>query len=176
MAREQSCGCHDLARLTVSALNYLELEPRALYRLALRRRADRLDRSNGAICDGPDRHDAGPNWSTIHVHGACPAQRRPATKLGSRHAEHIAQYPQQGHISLDVDVVGGPVYVDREVHCLRFSSVTTFAIATRLCGFECHAASSTSFLTTDQFALATVSDFAILSAMTVIPGKLPACP
>jgi aerobic-type carbon monoxide dehydrogenase small subunit (CoxS/CutS family) len=36
MAREQSCGCHDLAGLTVTALNHLEVEPRALYRLPLR--------------------------------------------------------------------------------------------------------------------------------------------
>src|SRR5882724_11260888 len=125
MAREQSCGCHDLAGLTVTALNHLELEPRALYCLPLRRRANCLDGSNGTICNVPDRHDAGPDRSTIHVYGARAAQRRTATKLGSRHAKHIAQYPQQRHFSFDVNVVSGPVYVDGEVHCSLLAKTST---------------------------------------------------
>jgi hypothetical protein len=44
------------------------------------------------------------------MHGTGAALSDAASKFGARHAEHVAQRPQQGHFRLRVDLVGLSVY------------------------------------------------------------------
>src|SRR3546814_15927323 len=87
---------HDLAGLAVAALHHLQLQPRLLQGRALRRLADRLDRSNRAVADAVDRCDAGPRRRAADMHGARTAQRLAAAELGeigrASWRERVCQY------------------------------------------------------------------------------------
>src|SRR5215468_5121891 len=72
--REQRRGGHDLAGLTVAALNDLEAEPGLLNALAHGSIADRLDGRDGLPDGGAHRHHAGPPRDAVQVHGAGAAQ------------------------------------------------------------------------------------------------------
>jgi len=58
VAREKRRRGHDLARLAVTALHDLPIEPGLLDLGARRRAADRLDRRNRGSADAIDRRDA----------------------------------------------------------------------------------------------------------------------
>src|SRR5882757_9507941 len=69
---------HDLARLAVTALNDLAIEPRLLDPGARRGRADDLDGGDLRAADDVDRGDAGTRGDTVDMHRAGAAQRHAA--------------------------------------------------------------------------------------------------
>src|SRR5689334_19036996 len=97
---------HDLAGLAVAALHDLQLQPGLLQGRALRRLADRLDRSDRAVADAVDRRLAGADRLAVEMHGAGAAQRLAAAELGSSHAQYVAQQPQQRCVAVDIDLMG----------------------------------------------------------------------
>src|SRR5258707_15286837 len=68
VAGEQRRGGHDLARLTVAALNDLPVEPGLLDLGADCGRADRLDRGDLGGADAVDRSDTGARGGTVDMH------------------------------------------------------------------------------------------------------------
>ncbi|MNR44492.1 hypothetical protein D3C85_1632430 [compost metagenome] len=91
-------------------------QPGFLYALASRRVADRFDGGDLGPHHGADRHDAGAHRVAVHVHGAGTAQRHAAAELGTGHAEHVAQHPQQGRVVVHVDLVLGAVDLEKMSH------------------------------------------------------------
>ena len=70
---EQCSRGHDLPRLTVTALNDLEVEPCLLKALTYWRLANRLYRRYGGFAHTCDRHDAGAQWHPVQMHSASAA-------------------------------------------------------------------------------------------------------
>src|SRR5215831_16918494 len=100
-AREQRRGRHQLTGLAIAALYYLEIEPSLLQGLALRRRADRLDRG-----------DKGPDGLPVDMDRASAAECHAAAELRAGHAEHVAQHPQERRVAVDIDLALSSVYFD----------------------------------------------------------------
>src|SRR5215475_1776576 len=97
---------HDLTGLAIAALHDLQLQPRFLQDRAMRRLADRLDRGDRAVANAVYRCLAGPDRLAVDMHGAGSAQRLATAELGTGHAEHIAQHPQQRDIAVDINLMG----------------------------------------------------------------------
>src|SRR3984893_3152954 len=95
---EQRRGGHDLAGLTVTALDDLEIEPCLLDLPATWRGTDPLDRGDRVTDGGAHRHHARAARTTIDVHRARATQRSAAAELGPSHGEQVAQHPQQRHV------------------------------------------------------------------------------
>src|SRR5262245_22375666 len=70
---EQRSRGHDLPRLTITALDHLEIEPCLLKALTYWRLANRLDRGYGGFAHICDRHDAGAQRHPVKMHSASPA-------------------------------------------------------------------------------------------------------
>src|SRR5215471_6956345 len=111
-AREQRRGRHQLTGLAIAALYYLEIEPSLLQGLALRRRADRLDRGDDAFADAIDCGDAGPDGLPVDMDRASAAECHAAAELRAGHAEHVAQHPQERRVAVDIDLALSSVYFD----------------------------------------------------------------
>src|SRR6202043_2889973 len=90
----QRCGRHDLARLTVAALNHFQREPRGLDTLPGRGRADSLDCGDLTL-DGRDREYAGAHRVAVQMHGAGAALADAATKLCAGQRQHVTQGPKK---------------------------------------------------------------------------------
>src|SRR6266550_4530751 len=103
VAREERRSGHDLARLAVAALNDLAVEPGLLDLGARRCRADRLDRRDLGSADAVDRSNAGTGGDAVDMHGAGAAERHAAAELRAGHAEHVAQYPQERSVAINID-------------------------------------------------------------------------
>src|SRR5215510_13906490 len=89
VAREQRSGRHDLARLAITTLNDLAVEPGLLDTGAHRGRADCLDGRNLRRADAIDGSDAGTGSDAVDMHGAGAAQCHAAAELCAGHAEHV---------------------------------------------------------------------------------------
>src|SRR2546425_12668731 len=98
LGRWQRGGSHDLAGLAVAALHDLEVEPGPLHLAAARRFAHGLDGRDRLADDRGHRRDAGADRPAIQMHRAGSAQRRAAAELGAGQSDHVAQYPEQGHV------------------------------------------------------------------------------
>src|SRR4029079_8500830 len=116
IAREQCRGRHDLTRLAIAALDDFEIEPRLLNFLTCGRLSDRFDGRDRSVADALYRRYAGAYGRAVHMHGAGAAERHATAELGARHAEHIAQDPEERDVSVDVDVVLNVIDLDRERH------------------------------------------------------------
>src|ERR1700704_2542425 len=103
VAREQRRSRHDLARLAVAALNDLAVEPGLLDLGAGRGLADRLDRRDLRCADAVDRGDAGGGGRAVDMDGTRAAERHAAAEFRAGHAEHVAQYPQERRVTVDID-------------------------------------------------------------------------
>src|SRR2546428_8792121 len=103
--RQQRGGGHDLAGLTVAALDDLEIEPGLLDLLAGRRSADGLDGGDRMSDRSAHRHHAGSPRHAVQVHGAGAAQCDAAAELGAVHPKQVAQGPEEGHVRVRVDLV-----------------------------------------------------------------------
>src|SRR5262245_19751415 len=118
VARKECRGRHDLARLTVTALRYLAIDPGVLDPGARRSRTNPLDRRDRRAADAVDRSDARPCGRAIDMDRAGPAPRHAAAELRSGHAEHVPQYPQQRRVAVDIDAQLAAVNLDDEGHGL----------------------------------------------------------
>src|SRR6187549_1319232 len=67
IARKQCRGGHDLARLAVTALRHLAVDPNLLDPGAHSRRPDPLDRGDGGTADAVNRGDARPCGSAVDM-------------------------------------------------------------------------------------------------------------
>jgi len=105
--RQKRHGRHDLSGLTVPTLRDVHFDPGTLHRMAAVRRKT-LNRRDFLPDHRRSRSDARSRGFSIDVHGAGAAQSHAAAKLGARHAQRVAQHPQQRHVW-------------RHVHRLRFS-------------------------------------------------------
>jgi hypothetical protein len=94
----------------------LTVDPRLLDFRAGGRRADRLDGDDLRFANAVDGGDAGTDGDAIHMHRAGAAQRHAAAEFGAGHAQHVAQYPEERRISVDIDVMHLAVDVDGEGH------------------------------------------------------------
>jgi hypothetical protein len=108
IARQQGGGGHDLAGLAIAALDHLAVQPGLLDGLAAGRLADGLDGGHGGLTDAVDGGDAGARRLTVDMHRAGPAERHAAAEFRTRHAEHIAQHPEQRRIAVDIDGMNAP--------------------------------------------------------------------
>src|SRR5258707_15614295 len=113
VARKQSGSGHNLARLAVAALNDLLIEPGLLDLGARRCHADGLDRGDLGGADAVDRGDAGTRGDAVDMHRAGAAERHAAAVLRAGQAEHVAQYPQERGVTVDVDRPIDAVDLDR---------------------------------------------------------------
>lgn len=93
---QQRYCLHDLARLAVSALRNIMLNPRLLNGMKAIY-PDPLDRSDMSAGQGTHRCDARPDGLAVLVHGTSSTQGHPASKFRSREPENIAEVPEQGH-------------------------------------------------------------------------------
>src|SRR5437660_1342283 len=116
VARYERRSGHDLARLAVPALNDLAVEPGLLNLGARRCRADCLDRCDLRSANAVDRGDAGASGDPVDMHGAGPAESHAAAELRSGHAEHVAQYPQERSVAVNIDRPIDAVDLDRGGH------------------------------------------------------------
>src|SRR3954451_17280779 len=107
---------HDLARLAISALRDLMLEPSLLDLRTDRCRTYRLNRCDLGVTNAVDRRDAGTDGGAVEMHGAGATQRHAAAELRAGHAEHVAQNPQQRRVTIDGDAPRGSVNVDGKTH------------------------------------------------------------
>jgi hypothetical protein len=97
-------------------LRDLAIEPSLLDFLPGRRLTDRLNRRDFGVPDAVDRRDAGTDGRALDMDRARAAERHAAAELRAGHAKHIAQYPQQRSIAVDVYRTIGPIYLDQEGH------------------------------------------------------------
>src|SRR5258708_4959546 len=93
IARQQRSCCHDLARLTISALNDVMIEPSPLHLPANRSLADGFNSSHCGLPDTVDRGDARSRRRAIYVNRTSAAKRHTASKLSSCHLENVPQHP-----------------------------------------------------------------------------------
>jgi hypothetical protein len=103
---EQRSGRHDHSALTIAALRHVEVEPGLLHRVQLAVLRQGLDRGDILGADGTDGHLARARGDAVDMHGAGTAQGDPATVFGACESYRVAQYPEQGRIGLDIDIVG----------------------------------------------------------------------
>ena len=91
--REQSGSGHNLSGLAIAALRNLFGDPGLLQDMETigAETFDGYDIFPGDLRDGSR---AGANGRTFHVHGACTAEARAATKLGSRKLKRVSQTPK----------------------------------------------------------------------------------
>src|SRR5579864_6977021 len=108
---EQRRGDKHLPTLTVAALRHLVLEPGLLHRVHAAARREPLDGGDLFARRGRDRKRTGTDRVAVDMDGAGAALGDAATEFGSLDVEHVPQYPQQGHLGLDVDLL------DLAVHC-----------------------------------------------------------
>src|SRR5437016_9886457 len=119
---EQRRRRHDLPALAIAALGHVFLNPGLLDGV----RAiggEPLDRSYLLARDAGDRRHAGPNRLPVDVHGACPAQRHPASEFGARHPERVPQNPEQRHGGRHVYSLGLSIECESDC-CHRWSEYT----------------------------------------------------
>jgi hypothetical protein len=102
----QRSGRHDHSALTIAALRHVEVEPGLLHRVQLAVLSQGLDRGDILGADGTDGHLARARGDAVDMHSAGTAQGDPATVFGARESYRVAQYPEQGRIGLDIDIVG----------------------------------------------------------------------
>src|SRR5262249_24856796 len=116
VGRQQRRSRHDLARLAVAALWNLPVEPGFLDLGTRRGGGDRFDCPDLGVTNAVDRRDAGTGGSAVDVHCAGTAQRHAAAEFRAGHTEHVAQYPEQRSVVVDIDVVCVAVDFDGEGH------------------------------------------------------------
>src|SRR5215831_1746724 len=112
----ESVGCGLLASSAEAALDDFEVEPGPLDLGASHRRADRLNRSDLGGAHAVDEGDTGTGRSAVDMHRAGATQRHAAAELRARHAEHVAQHPEQRRVAVDIDAVRAAVDFDGEGH------------------------------------------------------------
>ncbi len=123
VAREKRRRRHDLARLAVAALNDFLVEPGLLDLGARCCRADRLDRRDLGGADIVDRGDARAGRDAVDLDSAGAAERHPAAELRAGHSEHIAQYPEQRRVAIDIDGAIDTIDFDLERHGYLLMSI-----------------------------------------------------
>src|SRR5262249_17639207 len=93
---EQRCGIHKRAGLAVSALRYIQLQPRFLQRVRPVR-GESFNGSHFLVADRRNLRLACANRSSIELHRACAASADAATEFRSLHIENVSEYPEEGH-------------------------------------------------------------------------------
>src|ERR1700730_8375262 len=116
VACQQRRSGHDLARLAVAALHHLPVEPGLLDFPAHRGRADRLDCLDFGGANTVDRSDTGTSGDAVNVYSASAAERLAAAELRARHAQQVAQDPEERRVAVHIDAVCGPVDFDSKGH------------------------------------------------------------
>src|ERR1700726_515293 len=113
VAGNECRGGHDLARLAVAALNDLPAEPSILSlptRWSLPNSFDRSDRRTANAVDG---RDTGARRRPVQMNRTGAAERHAAAELRAGHAEHVAHYPQERGVTVDIDRPIDAVDLDR---------------------------------------------------------------
>src|SRR5262245_20118644 len=108
LAREQRGGRHNLPRLAVAALRYIDFDPSPLHRMTHIRRKT-FDRGDVLAGNARNRCAARSSRHSVDVYGTCAAKLQAATKFGARQAQRVPQNPKQRHLSRDVDASSFPV-------------------------------------------------------------------
>src|SRR5580693_4344423 len=98
---QRRCG-HDLSRLAVSALRYLQIDPGSLHGLGLLA-LQSLNRRDVPTGHGGERYHTGADRLTVEVDGAGAAHGHSATKLGAVQAGDLADRPQQRHVRIRIE-------------------------------------------------------------------------
>ena len=94
--REQRGRAHDLPGLAVAALRNIVFDPGHLHGMAAIGR-ESFDGGDGLAGHALDLRDAGAHGVSVDVDGASSAHGHAAAELGARHAERVAEDPQQRH-------------------------------------------------------------------------------
>jgi len=68
------------------------------------------------VADAFDWEDARAHGAAVQMHRACSAQGFAAAEFGAGHTEHVAQYPKQGRVAVDIDLVIGVIDFDLKGH------------------------------------------------------------
>lgn len=105
---EQRCRRHDLSRLAVAALGYIEFDPRLLNRMTPvfcqslnRRDAFAFDRFKGK--------DAGACRHAVHVNRAGAAEGHSTAVLRTRERQVVTEDPKEGGVGVRVDGLRRPI-------------------------------------------------------------------
>lgn len=93
-ALEPVCGVHDLARLAVSTLSNIFVDPSLLNGVQLRA-AETLDGGDAFPRNARNRGCAGTYGSAIDVHGAGSAKARTTAKFRALEFGSVSDYPKQ---------------------------------------------------------------------------------
>src|SRR6266478_5409709 len=101
---EQRRRGHDLPRLTIAALDDLQIEPCLLDLAPGDGLADRFDRGYIAIADRADRQNTGSHGFTVEMDCAGTALSDAATEFRTGQTEDIAQCPPQRHVIRGVNL------------------------------------------------------------------------
>src|SRR5882672_4841296 len=115
---EQRRRGHDLAGLAIAALRDLQLDPGLLDLLAGGGGTDGLDGGDALAGRGRDRRDARAHRLAVEVDRARAAQTEAATEFRPAHSEHIAKYPEQRRVVVDIDAASFAVDCQRMWHLL----------------------------------------------------------
>src|SRR4029077_4420153 len=99
---EQRGRRHDLSRLAIAALGNVELEPRALYRVAVVGR-ETLDGGDALATRGAPVRHAGAHRRALEVHGAGTPKCHATAVFCAGEPHDVAQHPQQRHVLIDIE-------------------------------------------------------------------------
>ena len=99
---EERGGRHDLAGLAIAALGHTDFGPGALDGMGLVRGSKAFDCGDALADGGGDGRDAGTNWLTVDVDGACAALGDAAAVFGASETKLLSQSPKQWNSRLHI--------------------------------------------------------------------------
>ena len=112
---QQRGRTHDLARLAVTALRHVVLQPSLLNRV-IRMRRKTFDGLHLLAHHRSNRRHTGADRLAIHMNGAGAAQRHATAEFGARQVQRIAQHPEQGGVGGRFHLMDRSVDFKRNFH------------------------------------------------------------
>src|SRR5580704_9548576 len=109
---EQRGRAHYLARLAVSALRHVLLDPSLLHGMEPAAPRQALDGRDPTAFHRRDRCHAGAHRGAVHVHGASTAEGHAAAELRAGKIEIFAQHPEERLVLIAGHVHRSPVHVE----------------------------------------------------------------
>lgn len=103
---QQSHNTHDHARLTITTLRNLLIDPGLLHRMQTLLTGQAFDRRNLFISQVRNRQYAGSHRLAIDMDRAGTALRDPASVFRAGELQNIAQYPEHRHLAVNIDADG----------------------------------------------------------------------
>ncbi|MEN9670188.1 MAG: hypothetical protein RL018_465, partial [Pseudomonadota bacterium] len=112
---QQGRCAHELARLAVTTLRHVVLDPSDLQGVVVVF-GQTFNRANFFARNSRQRRLTSANRCAVEVNRACPAQSRATTELGAGHAQFITYDPQQGCVWFGIGADGFAVDVKLDAH------------------------------------------------------------